>query len=247
MKRDQVFVGTTLRAGDFEFNAQVAEVFDDMVARSIPFYHEQQRMIVDIGNRFWLPETDIYDLGFSTATTLINLCKTIEGSAHFIGYDNSLPMHKEAQRKITELGFQNRIEVRYADLNDDLSTLSLTNASVVTMCWTLQFIRPMQRDAVIRWIYDGLVNGGVLVVTDKILTSDPRLNRFFVDFYYQLKTRNGYSWEEIQRKREALENVMIPYRIDENLALFRRNGFEISEPFFQWYNFAGFLCMKKSQ
>ncbi len=91
-----------------------------------------------------------------------------------------------------------------------------------------------------------MANGGVLVVTEKILTNDSNMNRFFIDFYYDFKGRKGYSGEEIIRKRQALENVLIPYRSDENLEMFRRNGFEIAETFFQWYNFAGFLCVKKS-
>ena len=71
------------------------------------------------------------------------------------------------------------------------------------------------------------------------------MNRFFIDFYYDLKRRNGYSEEEIARKREALENTLVPYRIQENIELFRRNGFEIVESFFQWFNFMGYLCVKK--
>jgi tRNA (cmo5U34)-methyltransferase len=71
------------------------------------------------------------------------------------------------------------------------------------------------------------------------------MNRYFIDFYYDYKRRNEYSDIEILRKREALENVLIPYRIDENLEMFHRNGFEIAETFFQWYNFAAFLCVKR--
>ena len=113
------------------------------------------------------------------------------------------------------------------------------------MCWTLQFVRPLRRDHLIRWIYDALPTDGALVVTDKVLTNTSTMNRVFVDFYYDFKRRNRYSEVEIARKREALENVLIPYRTEENLEMFRRNGFEIVEVFFQWYNFAGFLCVKK--
>ena len=84
------------------------------------------------------------------------------------------------------------------------------------------------------------------MVTEKVLTNNTHTNRFFIEFYYDFKRKNGYSGEEIIRKREALENVLIPYRIEENLEMFRRNGFEIVETFFQWYNFAGYLCVKKS-
>jgi tRNA (cmo5U34)-methyltransferase len=227
------------------FNTEVAQVFDDMIVRSVPFYLEQQFMIKEIGKKFWIPNTNVYDLGCSTATTLINLCREIDGPGQFIGYDNSTPMLEQAKRKIKENGLENRIELRYGDLNGDLSNLAIENASVITMCFTLQFIRPLKRDNLIKKIYSSLVEDGVLVITEKILTNTTHMNRFFIDFYYDFKRRNGYSENEIMRKRESLENVLVPYRIDENLDLFRRNGFEIVETFFQWYNFAGFLCVKK--
>ena len=117
---------------------------------------------------------------------------------------------------------------------------------MVIMCWTLQFIRPLRRDNLIRWIYEALADGGALIVTEKILTTNGHMNRFFIDLYYDFKKRRGYTDTEILRKREALENVLVPYRLDENVDLFRRNGFEIVETFFQWFNFAGFLCVKKA-
>jgi tRNA (cmo5U34)-methyltransferase len=216
-----------------------------MLIRSIPFYLEQQYMIKEIGKKFWIPGTDIYDLGCSTGTTLINLCQEIDGP-HFIGYDNSVPMLKQADRKIKENVLEDRIELRRCDLNKDISPLSLKNAGVVLMCWTLQFIRPLQRDKLIKHICNGLVEDGVLVVTEKVLTNSTHMNRFFIDFYHDFKKRNGYSNKEIQRKREALENTLIPYRVDENIEMFQRCGFEIVNLFFLWYNFAGFLCVKKS-
>jgi len=222
-------------------------VFDDMLVRSVPFYLEQQAMIAEIGRNFYIPETDVYDLGCSTATTLINLCGSIDapGAGKFIGYDNSTAMLEKARSKVERHRLSDRIELRLADLDADSPPLPLQNASIVTMCWTLQFIRPLRRDALIKSIYSGLRNGGVLIVTEKLLTNSSDMNRFFIDFYYSFKKRNGYSDDEIHRKREALENVLIPYRVSENHELFRRNGFGIVETFFQWFNFAGFLCVKK--
>jgi tRNA (cmo5U34)-methyltransferase len=245
MKRDNIFLKTTSRNADFEFNSEVAEVFDDMLIRSIPFYLEQQYMIKEIGRKFWIPGRDIYDLGCATGTTLINLCREIDGP-HFIGYDNSLPMLEQAEQKVKENGLEGRIEFRRFDLNEDISQLSLKNAGIVLMCWTLQFIRPLQRDRLIRHIYDGLIEDGVLVVAEKVLTNSTHMNRFFIDLYYDFKKRNGYTDTEIQRKREALENMLIPYRVDENIEMFQRSGFKIVNLFFLWYNFAGFLCLKKS-
>lgn len=245
LKPDNIFQRTSARSSDFEFNSEVAKVFDDMLVRSVPFYLEQQHMIAEIAKKFWTPGTKVYDLGCSTGTTLINICQKIKGSERFIGYDNSEPMIREARRKVKTFGMENQIQIQNYDLNKDLSKLSLKNASVVTLCWTLQFVRPLQRDNLIKRIYKNLVEDGILLVTEKVLTNNTHMNRFFIDLYYGFKERNKYSFEEIQLKREALENVLVPYRIDENIELFRRNGFEIVEIFFQWYNFVGILCLKK--
>ncbi len=245
MNRDEIFKKDIVRSSDFEFNREVAEVFDDMLIRSVPFYNAQQDMIRDLCLKFWIPGTNIYDLGCSTARTLLCLAQSLP-DAKLIGYDNSEPMLVRARQNIAAQGLTNRIELYAGDLNAPVHTLTLDNASVVTLCWTLQFIRPLHRDTLIRWIYNGLLENGALLVTDKVLTNDSDTNRIFIELYYDFKRRNGYSESEILRKREALENVLIPYRIDENLELFRRNGFEIVETFFQWYNFAGFLCVKKA-
>jgi len=245
MARDEVFGTTAARGSDFQFNEEVASVFDDMLARSVPFYLEQQSLVEEIAGRFAQPGTNVIDLGCSTGTTLIRLAKLLEPAVRLIGYDNSEPMLDRARNNAAEMGVGDRIEFRYGDFNENLDKLPIENASVVTICWTLQFVRPLHRDRLIRKIYDGMVKGGVLIVTDKILTNDSGMNRFFIDFYYDFKRRNGYSEQEISKKREALENVLIPYRVDENFELFRRNGFSTVETFFQWYNFAGFLCVKQ--
>jgi len=244
LKEDHLFESSCSGSNDFQFNTEVAEVFDDMVTRSIPFYVEQQRMIQEIGKTFCPRGASIYDLGCATATTLINLCQVIQECAGFVGYDNSNAMLKYAKEKVCEKKLEDRIDLRCGDLNADLVTRPLENAGLVTLCWTLQFIRPVHRDRVIRWIYESLSHGGALVMAEKIVTSNTQTNRLFIDNYYDLKRRNGYSDNEIARKREALENVLVPYTISENLEMIRRNGFKIVDTFFQWYNFAAFLCLK---
>lgn len=245
MSRDQVFATTAARGSDFEFNEEVAAVFDDMLVRSVPFYTEQQALIQEAAQKFYVPGTCICDLGCSTGTTLMRLAKALGPQARLVGFDNSQPMLEKARDNIVRAGLADQIELRSLDLNDDVTKGALENASVVTLCWTLQFVRPLKRDALIRWIYDGMVSGGMLIVTDKVLTNSSDMNRYFIEFYYDFKRRNGYSEEEILKKREALENVLIPYRVDENFELFRRNGFPVVETFFQWYNFAGFMAVKQ--
>ena len=243
MNKDTLFAGTSARASDFQFDQQVAGVFDDMVERSVPFYREFQHMAVELARELVVGGGRVYDLGCATATTLINLQEALKDRTEaYIGYDNSEAMLSKAAAKVKLVGLADRIRLQLGDLMDE--KLPLERASLVTMCWTLQFIRPPERLALIRRIQRQMLDGGVLIVIDKILNDNPLTNSLFVKLYYDFKRRNGYSDEEITRKREALENVLIPYRIEENLKLFKEAGFGVAEPFFQWYNFAGFLCVK---
>jgi tRNA (cmo5U34)-methyltransferase len=245
MARDRTFQDTASRPADFVFDEQVAEVFDDMAERSIPFYREQQALIRELARKFYQPGTVVYDLGCSTGTTLMGLAKALGPQARLVGYDSSDPMLAKARANVADAGVGAQIELRNADLNVDTGDIALADASVVTLCWTLQFVRPLNRDTLVRAIHDGMVKGGVLLVTEKILTNNSDVNRYFIDFYYEFKRRNGYSEQQIAKKREALENVLVPYRLDENFELLQRSGFEVVETFFQWYNFAGLMAVKK--
>jgi len=229
-------------AEDFEFNEGVARIFDDMLSRSIPYYAEIQRMNVELAQKFAQPGSLVVDLGCSLGTTLVSLAKAIDDpSVRFLGVDNSLPMLARAQGNLEAAGVANRCELKAADLNDEID---LGNASVVIMNWTLQFVRPLNRDRVIRRIHDGLRDHGCLIVFEKVLGDEPLLNRMYIDLYYDFKRRNGYSDLEIAEKRERLENVLIPYRIEDDLQLLKRNGFAVNDVVFRWYNWAGFLGVK---
>lgn len=231
------------KVGDFAFDEKVADVFDDMVDRSVPFYEEMQRMTVEMVDRFAQEGTNVYDLGCSTATTLLNMASKIKNrKVKFIGMDGSLPMLERAKEKLKLANCWDQCELKCADLNQ---TLSLENPSVVILVLSLQFVRPLQREALIKQIYESLRKNGCIIVIEKILANDSMTNRLFIDFYYDYKRRRGYSQMEIAQKREALENILIPYRDDENIMLLRRNGFAIVETFFKWYNFAGFLGVKQ--
>jgi tRNA (cmo5U34)-methyltransferase len=216
MNRDNIFEDRAPRGSDFKFDADVAAVFDNMISRSVPFYAEQQRMIVEVVKRYWRPGSAIYDLGCATGTTLISLGRELDGSGRLVGYDNSDAMLQQAQGAVAAEGLGHCVELRLGDLERDAQTLRLDNAGVVLMCWTLQFVRPLQREALLSHIHESLADGGLLVVTEKVLSNARDLDPDFIDFYYAFKTQTGYSQTEIHRKRTALENVLVPYRIDEN-------------------------------
>ena len=128
-----------------------------------------------------------------------------------------------------------------SDLNNHVK---IDNASVVILNLTLQFVRPLHRASLIKDIYRGLRKRGCLILVEKVLGNNSTFNSMFVKFYHEMKKRNGYSELEIARKREALENVLIPYRLDENKQLLARNGFSNFDEFYKWYNFCGLLAIK---
>ncbi len=227
---------------DFSFNKQVVNVFDDMVGRSVPFYDEMQRMTAELASDFVVDGTNIYDIGCSTGTTILALDKTIQTpNITFRGIDNSEDMLKKAEQKLTQAGIKRRYIFEYGDLNKGLV---LENASIVTMILTLQFVRPLYRERLARQIFEGLNQNGALILVEKLTSEDTIFNRLFIQHYYDYKRRKGYSELEIANKREALENVLIPYRMEENFELLRFAGFRHVEVFFRWYNFCGIIAVK---
>jgi tRNA (cmo5U34)-methyltransferase len=240
-KRDHVFAKEGAGSADFSFNSETAAVFDDMVDRSVPYYSEIQRMCCELAADFATPGSNLYDLGVSTATTFLALDGKVDPSTHFIGVDNSAPMLDEAAAKIKRSGTTRPIQLIHGDLHE---TPVIENASVVMLILTLQFIRPLYRERMIQRIYDGLNKNGCLILVEKITTENTILNRLFIKNYYDMKRRVGYSEIEISQKREALENVLIPYRPEENATLLKESGFHCVEEFFRWYNFTGVIALK---
>lgn len=241
VEKDQIFSEEIKRVSDFKFNKNVAHVFDDMVNRSVPFYGEIQRMMAELSADHVLDGTNVYDLGCSTGTTMIGLDALLPDHIRFIGIDDSAEMLQKCEVKLTEANFTRPYDLVTADLHENFE---INNASVVILCLTLQFVRPICREKLVRRILNGLAPGGVLILVEKILGEDSTTNRKFIDYYYNYKRRNNYSEMEIHQKREALENVLIPYKLSENLMLLKEAGFKNCETFFKWYNFAGIVAYK---
>jgi tRNA (cmo5U34)-methyltransferase len=241
MSKDEIFRNKANSIGDFNFGEKVASVFDDMLNRSVPFYQEIQRMVVELVSDFALNGTSIYDLGCSIGTTLLKINRAIGNKVKFIGVDYSEDMLAKCREMLSENNFAGENELICADLNNGIY---IENASVVLMVLTLQFIRPLYRETLIENIFKGLNHNGCLIVVEKLLAEDSLFNRLFIKYYYDMKKRNGYSDLEIAQKREALENILIPYRLLENRELFLKKGFRYCDVFFKWYNFTGMVAVK---
>ncbi len=205
------------------------------------FYQEIQRMIAELASDFATDGTNIYDLGCSTGTTLINLDKSISKKVKYIGIDYSEDMLEKCRKKFSDNNFSGEYELISADLNQGIN---IENASVVLMVLTLQFIRPLYREKLIESILGGLNENGCLILVEKVLGEDSLFNRLFIRYYYDMKKSHGYSEMEIAQKREALENVLIPYKLLENRELLLSKGFRYCDVFFKWYNFCGMVAVK---
>lgn len=241
MERDEVFREQYTKPSDFKFSSKVAGVFDDMVNRSVPYYEEMQRMVAELAADHAHEGSSIYDLGCSTGTTLIHMDPTVAAGIPFVGIDDSKDMLDKCRNKLMEAGLNRSFELKVADLNKEVP---IENASVVVLCLTLQFVRPMNRERLLKQVFNGLRADGALILIEKILAEDSRFNRDFIKYYYDMKRRHHYSEMEISQKREALENVLIPYKTSENITLLRDAGFEHCEVFFKWYNFTGIIAKK---
>ena len=240
-KKDNIFNAE----GDvtpFEFNETVASVFDDMITRSVPHYKELIQQQSRLTAKFYQNGTTIYDLGCSNGNFTAAFLSEMGGrDFNLVAVDNSAPMLQFFNNRISGFVGHERIVPVLSDIMD----IEFEKSSVVIANLTLQFIPVEQREILIKRIYDSLVPGGIFLITEKTINSDSDLADLQQEFYYRLKEENGYSKIEITRKREALENVLIPETIETHIERMRNAGFSAIEIWFKWFHFAAFIGRKK--
>lgn len=235
--KDKVFTKPIEK--QFEFDEDVAAVFDDMLSRSVPFYKESQEITKHFTCKHSKEGSVIYDLGCSTASTLLNIEREIEKEGvELIGIDNSKAMLEQAKKKIDAFG--SHVSVHEGDILE----YEYKKADVFISNYTLQFIRPLVREKLIKKICDSLNDNGIFLFSEKIISEHKVLNKELIDYYYDFKKEQGYSQYEIMQKREALENVLIPYTELENIKMATGCGFSFCEAIFRWGNFATFIAIK---
>jgi len=222
----------------FEFDEEVAAVFDDMLERSVPFYKESQKITEFFALKNLKEDGILYDLGCSTASMLLNIHRSLDLNAALIGLDNSEAMLAQAKRKCEAYGA--KIDV----LNADILKYEYKEADVFISNYTLQFIRPLVREELVKKIASSLKKEGVFIFSEKVISHHSKLNKELIECYYDFKKEQGYSEYEIVQKREALENILVPYSEEENIKMALNCGFSHCEVVFRWANFATFIAIK---
>jgi tRNA (cmo5U34)-methyltransferase len=241
MAKDSLYQSMPPPVPPFEFDAQVAGVFDDMIHRSVPYYSEIIGRQVQLIRRFYQPETVIYDLGCSNGNLGIGLGRCM-GDQPFdmMAVDNSAPMLAAFRERLASCPFEPQITLRCQDIRNT----PIENASVAILNFTLQFVPLEDRDALLARIHHGLVPGGILLFCEKITHADADLAELQRDFHHALKRENGYSDLEISRKRDALEKVLIPESLEAHLQRLNRSEFSAMDVWLKWFNFAALIAIK---
>lgn len=238
---DTLFSDPLRAPGPFRFDAEVVGVFPDMIQRSVPGYETVIAMSGLLAARFAQPDSNVYDLGCSLgATTLAMRHRLSDRNCRIVAVDNSAAMIARCSELIAADGARTPVELIEADINE----VALSNASMIVLNYTLQFVPPALRLQLLRRAAEALRPGGILVLSEKVLLEDQALDQLNVDLHHDFKRAHGYSDMEISGKRDSLENVLLPETLSDHRGRLREAGFRSAEVWFQCFNFASLIALK---
>lgn len=240
--RDAIYATPQTPVADFTFDQRVADVFPDMINRSVPGYSSMIQGIGRLTQRFAQPSTILYDLGCSLgAATLAMKQRNQASDCLIVGLDNSTAMVERCQKHVNAFRGDTPVDIRLADI----LAVEYEPASVIVLNFTLQFIPLEQREALLQRLFDALVPGGILILSEKVRETDTFTNDVLVDLHHEFKRDNGYSELEISQKRAAIENVMRLNSLDEHIERLRKVGFTHVQNWFRYYNFTSTFAVKQ--
>lgn len=227
----------------WEFNAQVADCFEDMLERSIPQYKEMRRSILELSTNFLKDKKqfNLLDLGCSNGLGLKDYMKRYGAKGRYLGIDCSKPMLEQAKNNFKSWIDLDIVNFEYMDLRTDFP---LGVYDVILVELTLMFTPINYRQKIIQNIYDKLSPGGVTFIVEKVLGESAILTDIFVNEYHNMKYDNGYSKEQIERKKLSLEGVQVPVTNSWNIELLKQAGFKHIDVFWRWMNFVGYIAIK---
>ncbi|UCE89412.1 MAG: carboxy-S-adenosyl-L-methionine synthase CmoA [Pseudomonadota bacterium] len=238
--RDALYAEPLERLVDFTFDESVVQVFPDMINRSVPGYATVIDMLGILAARYARTNTRCYDLGCSLGAATLAMRRQIAVDCRIVAVDNSPTMASGCRTNVCADSAGPAVDVLCADIRD----VRIEDASVTVMNFTLQFIAPAERAAVLQKIYDGLRPGGVLILSEKISFEDGAADQLMSDLHDDFKRARGYSDLEISQKRAALEKVLITEPVAAHCARLLAAGFATVQPWFQCLNFVSLLAIK---
>ena len=238
MNEDKIYIDEKLGNEPFRFDDSVAKVFPDMLRRSIPGYAASIEAIGSLAARYVRPKTNCYDLGCSLGAATLAMRQGIRvDGCRIIAVDSSEAMLKKCRAVVAGA---NNIEVQLMDIRD----VAIENASMVVMNYTLQFLDLDARDDIVRRICNGMIKGGLFLLSEKVVDENAHMEELLVDLHHEHKRRNHYSELEISRKRVALENVLVPETVAKHRQRLTDAGFAHSAVWLRNFNFVSIVAIK---
>lgn len=244
-KRDDLFASPLGNVPRFVFDQSVVDVFPDMIQRSVPGYQTIINLCGELAARFVQPNSNCYDLGCSLGASSLAIREQInQPGVSIVAVDNSPAMLERCQSLLDNHKSLQSSAAEVRLVEGDICDIEITNASLVVMNFTLQFIPLDKRRALLEKIYAGLNPGGCLVISEKLLFEPEPLNQLLSELHHQFKSAQGYSDLEISQKRDSIENVLIPETLDSHINRLKACGFKSASPWFQCFNFASLVAIK---
>lgn len=226
----------------WEFDDEVTRVFDDMLARSIPQYEIMRRAVFDLACRHQEDHTAIVDLGCSRGGALAPFVERFGARNQHIGAEISRPMVAAARERFAGYIGSGVVDIRCVDVSKDYPPW---DACITLSVLTLMFTPIESRQRIVHNAYRWTKPGGCFIVVEKILGSSADLNQAMVELYHGMKAEQGYSLEDIERKRLSLQGVLVPVTAAWNEQMLRSAGFRQVDCFWRWMNFAGWMAIKE--
>ena len=240
-KQDDLYSEPLDQPVDFQFDERVVQVFPDMINRSVPGYGLIVPMIGLLARRFVTPGSRIYDLGCSLGTVSMAIRRALSvNDVDIIAVDKSEAMVTHCRELIEADDAAIPVRVRQGDI----AQATIENASLVVLNFTLQFIPPADRAALLERIYDGMLPGGALVLSEKLSFSDEPEQQLMTDWHHDFKKTQGYSDLEIAQKRTALEKIMIPETLETHYDRLSAIGFREAYNWYRCFNFCSIIGIK---
>lgn len=239
--KDAIYSQPQQNVADFQFDQSVVEVFPDMIQRSIPGYNTIIDAIGQLAGRYVTPDSCVYDLGCSLGAVSLSVRRYIQAAdCRIVSVDKSEAMVTRCREHLNAFKSEVPVEV----ICDDIATTPMHNASMVVLNFTLQFIEPDRRIDVLKRIYDAMLPGGILVLSEKLAHPTSNGNEMLIELHHEFKRRNGYSELEISQKRTALENVMLIDTFETHQDRLKQAGFRDVVMWFKCFNFASLVAFK---
>jgi tRNA (cmo5U34)-methyltransferase len=239
--RDAIYADPLDAIAAFAFDERVVRVFPDMIQRSVPGYATIIAMTGVLAERYAQPGSRCYDLGCSLGASTLAMRRHLDGrDCEIVAVDNSTAMLERCRGVIAADHHRTPVTLQLADI----CAVAIENAAVVVLNFTLQFVPPARREALLATIGAGMRPGGVLVLSEKICFEDPHLQALNTDLHHAFKRAHGYSELEIAQKRSALENVLQPETLAAHQQRLRRAGFGSVDVWFQCFNFASLVAIR---